>query len=78
MQSYTQEILCDDGTDEKAKYTRECVKNLQEASKKFGKSMVEADTWKERMIKAGFEDVTCRISKVLTPFLRVFYYGEKA
>ncbi|KAL1979526.1 hypothetical protein VTN96DRAFT_5669 [Rasamsonia emersonii] len=64
MQSYKQEILCDDGTDEKAPYTRKCVEHLQEASKKFGKSMVEADTWKDRMIKAGFVDVTCRIFKI--------------
>lgn len=68
MQAFKQAVLCDDGTLENAKYTREWISNLQEASKRFGKSIVETDAWEEGLRRAGFVDVTGRVFKVCVCF----------
>jgi trans-aconitate methyltransferase len=64
MQTFNPDVDCDDDTIEKATYTREWISNLHEASKRFGKSLIEAHTWKDKMVNAGFVDVTCRVFKV--------------
>ncbi|KAL4891217.1 S-adenosyl-L-methionine-dependent methyltransferase [Aspergillus ambiguus] len=47
----------DDDTHLQAKGMMEGVKGLHEASKKFGKDMTTAGTWRDRMEKAGFANV---------------------
>ncbi|PLB36482.1 class I SAM-dependent methyltransferase [Aspergillus candidus] len=64
VQSFRIEVFSDDGTLDKAPYTKQLVSLLQEASAKFGKSMAEMDSWPEELAKAGFKDVNCRIVKV--------------
>ncbi|KAL2009086.1 hypothetical protein VTN00DRAFT_7280 [Thermoascus crustaceus] len=54
----------DDGTHEKATNCKIFLTNLHEAGEKFGKSMGLVQTWKERMIKAGFVDVHCEVYKL--------------
>jgi SAM-dependent methyltransferase len=64
LQSFKIQLYSDDGSLDKAKYTLQWVDLLQEASRKFGKSMLDMDNWKERMIKTGFTGVGCRIEKI--------------
>ncbi|KAE8383229.1 S-adenosyl-L-methionine-dependent methyltransferase [Aspergillus bertholletiae] len=63
MQSFTVDIFSDDGSIEKAPYTKQLVALLQEASAKFGKPMNSLDTWPTAMKDAGFTDVVCKIVK---------------
>ncbi|GIJ90910.1 hypothetical protein Asppvi_009875 [Aspergillus pseudoviridinutans] len=55
----------DDGTHLKAVNMIEGIKNMHLASKKHGKDMTTAVTWKEKMEKAGFINVREDIYKVL-------------
>jgi trans-aconitate methyltransferase len=55
----------DDGTHLKAVNLVEGIKNMHLASKKHGKDMTTACTWKEKMEKAGFTNVREDIYKVL-------------
>lgn len=54
----------DDGTHLKAKDFVRAHELVCEASQKFGKSFASSPTWKEKMIKAGFEDVHEKIFKL--------------
>ncbi|EAW19935.1 class I SAM-dependent methyltransferase [Aspergillus fischeri NRRL 181] len=54
----------DDGTHLKAVNMVEGVKNMHAASKKHGKDMTTAGTWKEKMEKAGFINVREDIYKL--------------
>lgn len=56
--------LSDDGTHLNAKNYLEGFRLAYEASEKFGKSMRTVSTWKEKMIKAGFQDVHEKVFKV--------------
>lgn len=53
----------DNGTHEKATNCKIFLTNLHEAGEKFGKSMGLVQTWREKMIKAGFVDVHCEVRK---------------
>ncbi|KKA16947.1 Methyltransferase [Rasamsonia emersonii CBS 393.64] len=53
----------DDGTHLKAKNFLKGLRVTHEASKKFGKDMNSVATWKEKMERAGFENVTEKIYK---------------
>ncbi|KAN0072081.1 S-adenosyl-L-methionine-dependent methyltransferase [Elaphomyces granulatus] len=64
MQSFKVELYSDDGSLDKAKMTRKWVDLLQDSSNKFGKSMLDMDNWKDRMVKVGFTQVNCRIDKI--------------
>ncbi|KAK2761334.1 hypothetical protein FQN54_001856 [Arachnomyces sp. PD_36] len=64
MQSFLIQIFTDDNTLDKAVHTVPWVNHLQEASVKFGKPMANVPEWEDKMISAGFEDVTCKIVKV--------------
>jgi hypothetical protein len=55
----------DDGTHLKAVNLVEGIKNMHLASKKHGKDMTTACTWKEKMEKAGFINVHEDVYKVL-------------
>lgn len=57
-------FFSDDGTDEKAEYTKKWLKLFHEAAGKFGKSFETAPTWKEKMEKVGFVDVKQTVFKV--------------
>ncbi|KAB8270214.1 S-adenosyl-L-methionine-dependent methyltransferase [Aspergillus minisclerotigenes] len=63
IQSFTVDIFSDDGSIEKAPYTKQVVSLVQEASAKFGKPMDNVDTWPAAMKEAGFTDVVCKIVK---------------
>ena len=54
----------DDDTHLRAKNMVEVVRLVHEASKTFGKDMSTVPTWKERVEKAGFINVTEEIYKV--------------
>ncbi|KAL4791496.1 S-adenosyl-L-methionine-dependent methyltransferase [Aspergillus venezuelensis] len=54
----------DDDTHLRAKCMAEGVKNMHAASKKFGKDMNTTSTWKERMERAGFVNVTDEVFKL--------------
>ncbi|KAL2797379.1 methyltransferase [Aspergillus keveii] len=54
----------DDETHLKAKCLLEGVKNMHAASKKFGKDMNTTNTWKARMEKIGFVNVTEEVYKL--------------
>lgn len=56
--------LSDDGTHLNAKNYLEGFRLAYEASEKFGKSMRTVSTWKEKMIKAGFQDVHEKVFKL--------------
>ncbi|KAE8357614.1 S-adenosyl-L-methionine-dependent methyltransferase [Aspergillus caelatus] len=64
MQSFRIEVYADDDSLDRAPYTTRMCSLIQEASVKFGKPMANMDEWADRMIKEGFEDVTCKIIKV--------------
>jgi hypothetical protein len=64
MQSFLIQIFTDDDSLDKAVHTVPWIKHLQEASIKFGKSMANVPEWKDKMISAGFEDVTSKVIKV--------------
>lgn len=61
----------DDDTHLRAKNMVEVVRLVHEASKTFGKDMSTVPTWKERVEKAGFINVTEEIYKV-HPFFFFF------
>ncbi|KNG82513.1 hypothetical protein ANOM_009688 [Aspergillus nomiae NRRL 13137] len=63
IQSFTVDIFSDDGSIEKAPYTKQVVSLIQEASAKFGKPMDNLDTWPAAMKESGFTDVVCKIVK---------------
>ncbi|KAB8237640.1 uncharacterized protein BDW43DRAFT_297335 [Aspergillus alliaceus] len=54
VQSFTIDIVSDDGSIEKAPYTKQALTLLQEASAKFGKPIMK---------DAGFTNVVCKIVK---------------
>ncbi|KAI9370121.1 methyltransferase [Aspergillus egyptiacus] len=54
----------DDGTHLKAKCLLEGIKHVHEASRKFGKDMLTAETWKARFEKIGFVNVTEEVYKL--------------
>lgn len=54
----------DDDTHLKATNLRRIVRLVHESSEEFGKSFKTVATWKEKMIKAGFEDVHEKVFKV--------------
>ena len=65
MQSFRIELFSDDESlEKKATSTNQWVSLLHEASIKFGKVMINMDEWEGKMRKAGFEDVTMKVTKV--------------
>ncbi|OJJ46515.1 hypothetical protein ASPZODRAFT_25608 [Penicilliopsis zonata CBS 506.65] len=64
MQSLRIECFSDDGSLDKAPFTKQMVELIQEASIKFGKPMADMDTWADALQDAGFVDVVCKIIKV--------------
>lgn len=65
MQEYETEIVSDDGTLDNAVYVKEWQETVNAASVSFGKEFNVAGRHKQRMIDAGFLDVTDEIHKVL-------------
>ncbi|KAE8354307.1 S-adenosyl-L-methionine-dependent methyltransferase [Aspergillus coremiiformis] len=63
VQSFTTDIFSDEGSTEKAPYTKQVVALLQGASVKFGKPMRDLDKWPTTMRDAGFTGVVCKIVK---------------
>ncbi|KAK4224498.1 S-adenosyl-L-methionine-dependent methyltransferase [Podospora fimiseda] len=61
MQEYDAWIFSDDDSFERAKWTKEWVEKLDEASLQFGKQINVARHHKQWMIEAGFEDVQERV-----------------
>ncbi|KAK2736184.1 hypothetical protein FQN57_000858 [Myotisia sp. PD_48] len=57
MQSAEVNVFSDDGGMDKAKNLTSWIEGLHESSEMFGKSMTEVSTWKDRFLKAGFEDI---------------------
>ncbi|KAB8235005.1 class I SAM-dependent methyltransferase [Aspergillus alliaceus] len=64
LQSFRVEVYADDDSLDRAPYTTKMCALIQEASARFGKPMANMDEWADKMIHAGFEDVTCKIFKV--------------
>lgn len=64
LQSFRVEVYADDDSLDRAPYTTRMCSLIQEASARFGKPMANMDEWADKMIHAGFEDVTCKIFKV--------------
>lgn len=64
MQSFRVEVFADDNSLERAPYTTKMCSLIQEASAKFGKPMANMDEWADRMMKEGFDNVTCKVVKV--------------
>ncbi|RDW64402.1 class I SAM-dependent methyltransferase [Aspergillus mulundensis] len=58
ISSFDVNSYSDDETHLRAKCMRSVVENLHAASKKFGKDMNTTHTWRERLEKAGFVNVT--------------------
>ncbi|UDD55168.1 hypothetical protein AFCA_002808 [Aspergillus flavus] len=64
MQSFRVEVFADDNSLDRAPYTTKMCSLIQEASAKFGKPMANMDEWADRMMKEGFDNVTCKVVKV--------------
>ncbi|CBF84602.1 protein llmB [Aspergillus nidulans FGSC A4] len=64
ISSFDVNSYSDDGTHLRAKCMQEVVKNLHLSSKKFGKDMNTTHTWRERLEKAGFINVTEEMYKL--------------
>lgn len=64
MQSFLINLFADDDSLEKAVHSMPWLRNIQEASAKFGKSITNVPEWKDKMIDAGFEDVVSKVVKV--------------
>lgn len=64
INSFEVNTYSDDDSHLKAKCLVEAVNLMHESSEKFGKPMSTTHTWKEKMEKAGFVNVTEEIYKV--------------
>ncbi|KKA22137.1 TAM domain methyltransferase [Rasamsonia emersonii CBS 393.64] len=63
IQTVNPTVFSDDDSLEKAKNLRHWVAEMHKASEQFGKSMTVVETWKDELIKAGFEDVHREVIK---------------
>jgi hypothetical protein len=71
MASFEPTTYSDDGSHLKATNLLTAVKHMHESSKLFGKDMTSSSTWKDRMAKAGFINVTEDVYKVCSCSLKL-------
>ncbi|KAF7593953.1 hypothetical protein BBP40_010460 [Aspergillus hancockii] len=64
LQCFRIDVFADGASLLRATYTVEMCSFMKEASAKLGKPIASIDEWEDKLIKAGFEDVECKISSI--------------
>ncbi|OJJ48473.1 hypothetical protein ASPZODRAFT_62115 [Penicilliopsis zonata CBS 506.65] len=64
LQSVAFKLFTDDGSIKRAPYTVQMCELVEEAGKRFGKSMHNLDVWTEAVESAGFRDVVTKVINV--------------